>query len=186
MYFRLQGRIQPQSFRSQYCIQYQWLQRIRSISFDIAQLLIWRISFASVYTHTQFNQMLRCHFRVLLLLKHHHLILAAHILPQQGYWVKWSHGLSLSLISVLLLLSQNHIAHLLEKKAKQVIFFCANQILSQNQKYKLRLIIRCFFILKMTKYKTLFFLFQNQATSWCKQNQYCAQHFSSWTMCPLK
>lgn len=155
MHFRLQGRIQPQSFRSQYCIQYEWLQRIRSIGFDVAQLLIRTISFASVYTHTQFNQMPLCHLRVLLLLKHPHLILAAHILPQQGYWVKWSHGLLL--ISVLLLLSQNHIACLLEKKAKQVIFFCANHILSQNQKYKLRLIITGFFILKMTKYKTLFF-----------------------------
>lgn len=31
-----------------------------------------------------------------------------------------------------------------------------------------------------------FFLHQNKATSWCKQNQYCAQHFSSCTMCPLK
>lgn len=74
--------------------------------------------------------------------------------------------------------------HIVQKrKAYMVIewqlFPSTHQFVSQDRKYKLSSVITGFLEHNMTKYKTFF------PPSWCKQSQYCAQHFSSCTMCPL-
>lgn len=161
MHVRLQGRIPSQPFRSQYCIQYQWLQRFRSITFEVAQLLIWKTSFASVYIHRQFNQLPQCHLRVLLLLKHHHLNLAPHLTTHNAIagilsqMILWSFIISNFCSPATF--TKSHSMYFRKESKTAVIFSPANQILSQNQKYKLSIIITGFLILKMTKYKTLLF-----------------------------
>lgn len=155
MNIRLQGRIHSQSFRSQHCIQYQWLQRCRSITFEVARLLTWRISFASVYIHRQFNQTppqssLTAEVSSLNscspLTKH---TAIAGILNQMILWPFIIFNFYSPATS-----TKSHSMYFRKESKTPVISSPANQILSQNQKYKLTIIITGFLILNMTKYKT--------------------------------
>lgn len=154
---KLQGRIEPQSSRSQYCIQYQWLQRCRSISFEVAQLLIWRISFVSVYSHREFNQLP---------------MPSQSSLTAEASWLNscYTHTATAGILSQMILwpfimfnfcspatFTKSHSMSFRKDSKTTVIFSHAYQILSQNQKYKLSIIITGLFILKMTTYKALFF-----------------------------
>lgn len=190
MHFRLHGRILSQSFRSQYCIQYQWLQKCRSITSEIARLFIWRISFASVYidrvlpaTTIPSKRSVTAEVRALNScspLTTHTAI--AGILSQMMLWPFIIFNFYFPGT-----FTKSHSMYFRKESKTKVIFSLANQILSQNQKYKLSIIVTGFLILKMTQYKSLFFLSLPKSGHQLMQTKpILCTAFQFCTVCPLK